>query len=108
MAVAALVAPGDLLASASIGATTAAILGMLGGATAVPAALALLGPGVNRWSFGTPGGESRFAGWALRALRRPALAAGVVMVLVLALAVPAAGLETGPPDPRVLSEDSPE
>jgi RND superfamily putative drug exporter len=108
MAVAAMVAPGDLLASASIGATTAAVLGMLGGAIAVPAALTLLGPQVNRWSFGSPGGDSRFAGWALRALRRPALAAAAVTALVLALAVPAAGLETGPPDPRVLSESSPE
>ena len=108
MAVAAMVAPGDLLASASIGATTAAVVGIFGGITAVPAALTLLGPRINRWSFGSPSGESRFAGWALRALRRPALAAGAVLAVVLALAIPAAGLETGPPDPRVLAESSPE
>lgn len=108
MSVAALAAPGDLLASASIGATTAAVLGVLGGATAVPAALVILGPRINRFSFGHPAGESRFAAWALRALRRPAVAAGAVLALILALAIPAAGLETGPPDPRVLSESSPE
>jgi RND superfamily putative drug exporter len=108
MGVAAAVAPGDLLASGSIGATVAAVISVLGGVTAVPAALTLLGPRVNKWSFGRPGTDSVFSGWALRALRRPALAGALVLALVLAMALPAAAIETGPPDPRVLPASSPE
>ncbi|HEX2128978.1 MAG TPA: MMPL family transporter, partial [Solirubrobacterales bacterium] len=108
MSVAALVAPGELLASASIGAVVAATLSVTVGLVAVPAVLVLLGQGINRWSWGRPATDSRFAGWALRALRRPAVAAATVLALVLVLAAPSAGLETGPPDPRVLSASSPE
>ena len=108
MFVGSLVAPGDLLASASMGAVVAATLSVIGGMTAVPAVLVLLGHRVNKWSFGRTATDSRFAGWALQALRRPRIAAAAVLLVVLVLAAPSAGLETGPPDVRVLAPSSPE
>jgi len=104
-----LVAPGDVLASASAGVVVAVALSVIAALTGLPAALVIFGPKFDRWSL--PGKRtegSRFGGVALRALRRPALAAGVVMALVLALAMPAAGLQTGPPDPRLLPAKSPQ
>src|SRR5439155_22183193 len=75
----------------------------------LPAALTLLGPRVNKWSFGRR--TARAGGWSgvvLRALGRPALAAGLVVVLLAALAAPALGLSIGPPDPRSLPSSAPE
>jgi RND superfamily putative drug exporter len=42
----------------------------------------------------------------MRVLRRPALAGGVVVALLLAVSAPALGLETGPPSPLTLPGDS--
>jgi putative drug exporter of the RND superfamily len=103
------VAPGKLLWSASFGVFVAVLLSVAGALTAMPAALALVGTRIDRWSFGkrsSSGGA--FAGLALRALRRPALAAGLVALLVGALAAPAVALDAGAPDPRVLPKSAPQ
>lgn len=101
-----LVSPGSLLASASFGMFVPIGISVITALTALPAMLTILGPKVNRWSFGGVGGDSRLGALALRALRRPALAMLLVGGLVLALAAPGLGLQSGPPDPRELPSDS--
>lgn len=109
MATAYLIAPGNLLSSASFGTVVSAVLSVGAALTAVPAMLALLGPRLDRFAFrlARPG-TSRFGTLALRAVRRPAIAAGLVLVAVTLLSAPAIALETGPPDARVLPEGSAE
>ncbi|HEX2125755.1 MAG TPA: MMPL family transporter [Thermoleophilaceae bacterium] len=106
MLIARLTAPGDLLSSASTGLVVAVVLSVVTGITALPAALVLLGHGINRWNFGGRTERTTVATLALRALRRPVIAGSLVLALLVALAAPALGLQTGPPDPRVLPEDS--
>src|SRR4051794_2556332 len=106
---AAFVAPGGILMSSGIGTITAAVVSVFGAATALPAMLVLLGPRVDRWSFGrVHTSDSRWGGAALAVLRRPALAAGLVLALLLGLAAPALALDMGSPDPRDLPASAPE
>lgn len=103
-----LVAPGNVLSSATVGVLAAGSLSLLGSLTALPAALSVLGPHVNRWSFGTRRRRSgRLAAIALRAIGRPATAALLVTALIGALAAPSLALQSGSPDPRSLPPDSP-
>ena len=108
MTAAGFVAPGGILVSSGVGVVVSCALSVLGALVALPAFLKLLGPNVNKWSFGL-GGEpgARWGGFALRAIRRPAIAAGVILVLLGALAAPALALNWGGPDPRALPESSP-
>src|SRR4051812_20268566 len=110
MTTALLLAPGNLMTSSGIGVLTAVLLSVAAATTALPAALVLLGRRVDNWSFGRRGtsGDSRWGGLALRALRRPAVAAAAVLAVLLVLAMPAAGLSLGSPDPRNLPASSPE
>lgn len=84
------------------------------GVTAVivlPAALATLGPRVNRWAIRTPRQrpfEQRF--WYRRArsvMRRPGVIALGVTVFLVALGMPFLRLELGIADDRVLPDDAP-
>jgi len=108
MVAAGFVAPGGILVSSGVGVVVSCLMSVLGALIALPALLTLLGPNVNRWSFGL-GGEpgGRWGGLALRAIRRPAIAAAVILVALLALAAPALALNWGGPDPRALPESSP-
>ena len=107
MLAALLVSPGTIMLSAVVGVLIAAVLSVATALTALPAALMILGERINLWRFGAGSGESSgIAAAALTALRKPALAAGIVLVVVLALAAPALGIQTGPPDPRALPESS--
>ena len=108
MIAAGFVAPGGILVSSGVGVVVSCALSVIGALIALPAFLMLLGPNVNKWSFGL-GGEpgARWGGLALRAIRRPAIAAGVILVLLGALAAPALALNWGGPDPRALPESSP-
>ena len=97
--------PGSLLVAGATGASVAAILSMGGAVTFLPALLSLLGTRIDRWSFGAPRaarGEGAAGRLALAALGRPRLAAALVGGLLLLLAAPALGLQTGPPDVRTL------
>jgi RND superfamily putative drug exporter len=102
------VAPGGILVSAGFGVLASVALSVLGAVFALPPALLLLGPRVNKWSFGRSAGAA--GGWgalAFRAISRPAVAALLVLVLVVALAAPSLALSMGSPDPRALPESSP-
>jgi RND superfamily putative drug exporter len=102
-----LVVPGDMLVSISFGLLIAIVISVVSALVAIPALLMVFGGWVNRFSFGSVAvGDSRVGRLAMRSLRHPALAAGLVMLLVLALAAPALGLQTGPPDPRELPASS--
>jgi putative drug exporter of the RND superfamily len=103
------VSPGTIMFSSVIGVLVAAVLSVITAITALPAVLMLLGERINAWRFGAGSGESAgIAAAALSTLRRPALAAGLVLVAVVALAAPAMAIETGPPDPRMLPDSSAE
>src|SRR4051794_15134181 len=106
---AAFVAPGDILLSSGIGTITATTVSVFGAAAALPAILVLPAPRVDRWSFGrSHTSDSRWGGAALSLIRRPAVAAGVVLALLLGLAAPALALDMGSPDPRDLPKSSSE
>jgi RND superfamily putative drug exporter len=103
------VAPGGILFSSGMGVLTSVVLSVSGAAVALPAVLMLLGERVNKWTFG--GARRSGGGWSglvLRATGRPALAAGLILLVLGALAAPALGLAMGPPDPRSLPASSPE
>lgn len=108
MAAAGFVAPGGILVSSGVGVVVSCALSVLGAVVALPALLMMLGPRVNKWSFGS-GGEpgGRWSDVALRAVSRPAIAAGAILVFLGALAAPALALSWGGPDPRALPESSP-
>jgi RND superfamily putative drug exporter len=106
-------APGNLMASSGIGVLTAVALSVALATIAMPAALVLLGTRVDKWSFGRRGASGaetgqRASAVALRLIRRPAVAAAVVMGVLAALSAPALALNLGPPDPRNLPPSSPE
>ncbi|MFL5893913.1 MAG: MMPL family transporter [Thermoleophilaceae bacterium] len=102
------VAPGGILFSSGVGVTTSVVLSVAGAAIALPAVLVLLGPRVNKWSFARRGAGRGWSSLVLRAGARPALAGGLVILLLALLASPALGLAMGPPDPRALPTSSPE
>jgi len=80
------------------------LFAMLGAVVILPAALALLGDRVRRRG---PAPTARF--WpaaATRIVRRPALSAGLAVVLLLVLSTPVLGLRFGLPDERALPADA--
>ncbi|MTD43770.1 MMPL family transporter [Conexibacter sp. W3-3-2] len=107
MVTAMLLSPGSFLLSAAVGVSAAGIMGMFGALLAVPAMLALLGTNIDRLRIGGP---SRSGGaWARYAdavQRRPIPAATAGLLILLALAPPALGLDTGPPDVRTLPAEN--
>ena len=105
------VAPGGLLFSSGVGVVSSVVLGVFAASIGLPAVLMLLGPRINKWSFGRRTHEAQSGGWGgflLRATRRPTLAAGLILVALGALSAPAIGLAMGPPDPRSLPASAPE
>lgn len=102
-----LVAPGSILTSAAAGVLVAVVLSVLMAATALPAVLTLAGGQIERFPLGS-GRNNRSAAFAARAIRRPGIAAGLVLLLLAVMAAPALGLELGAPDPRALPSASPE
>jgi len=106
MLVSIFILPGSLLASLA-GTLAMVVLLTVAIATIVgPAVLLLLGPNVDRWRIGAaPNGRSRLMTVVGAALRRPALVAGLIGIVVLILAAPAIALKTGPPSPEQLPAD---
>jgi putative drug exporter of the RND superfamily len=108
MLVSIFILPGSLLASLA-GTLVMVVILTVGIATIVgPAALTLLGPNVDRWRIGAaPNGRSRLMAIVSAALRRPVLVSAVIGAVVLILAAPAIGLQTGPPSTDQLPTGDP-
>ncbi|HEU4392848.1 MAG TPA: MMPL family transporter [Solirubrobacterales bacterium] len=106
MLVSIFILPGSLLASLA-GTLVMVVLLTVAIATLVgPAVLTLLGPNVDRWRIGAaPNGRSRLMTIVSAALRRPVLVSVLIGGVVLVLAAPAIGLQTGPPSADQLPAD---
>ncbi len=97
-----LLVPSNVMKSLAVGAISVGIVSVIAALTLLPALLGLIGDGVNRlrvpW-FGRhmgASGEGRFWGAVVRAvIRRPVLYLVTFTALLIALAVPAAGLNLG-------------
>ncbi len=97
-----LLVPSNVMKSLAVGAISVGIVSVIAALTLLPALLGLIGDGVNRlrvpW-FGRhmgEAGEGRFWGAVVRAvIRRPVLYLVTFTALLVALAVPAAGLNLG-------------
>ena len=97
-----LLVPSNVMKSLAVGAISVGIVSVIAALTLLPALLGLIGDGVNRlrvpW-FGRhmgEAGEGRFWGGVVRAvIRRPVLYLVTFTALLVALAVPAAGLNLG-------------
>jgi RND superfamily putative drug exporter len=109
MLVAFFIVPGSLLGSLAATLALVVALSVLVAVVAGPAVLILLGPDVDRWRIGpAPGkGRSRLMVLVGAALRRPAPVALAIGAVLLALAVPAIALKTGPPSQAQLAHDDP-
>ena len=109
MIVSLFILPGSLLASLAGTVCMVVILSISVATIVGPAILTLLGPRVDLWRIGGApnGGRSRLMAMVSAALRKPALAAAVIGLVVLVLATPALGLKTGPPSPEQLPKGAP-
>jgi RND superfamily putative drug exporter len=102
-------AAGGLLRSAAGAVFLATLISMAGALIAMPAALQLVGHRIELWRIGGEGrGTSAWSAFAGRVLARPGLAVVLAAVPLLLFAVPAVGLDSGPPNARDLPEDRPE
>jgi RND superfamily putative drug exporter len=97
-----LLVPSNVMKSLAVGAISVGIVSVIAALTLLPALLGLIGDGVNRlrvpWFGRNTGaaGEGRFWGAVVRAvIRRPVLYLVTFTALLIALAVPAAGLNLG-------------
>jgi putative drug exporter of the RND superfamily len=101
-----LVMPGNVLRSASVGGMSAVILSVIGSAAALPALLAVLGRRIDRFQLGRRRREGGWGALAWRSVRRPGVAAGIVLGLLLALSLPTLAIAIDPPNPGQLPKSS--
>ncbi len=106
MAVTLLVMPGSLFLSLAGAAIVVTIVSVLVADLVAPPLLLLLGPNVDRWRLGGNGDGRRLMAAVGAALARPRLAAALIGGVLLLLAVPALGTETGPPSATQLPESN--
>jgi putative drug exporter of the RND superfamily len=107
MLVSIFILPGSLLASLAGTLILVIVLTVTIATVVGPAVLTLLGPNVDRWRIGAaPNGRSRLMTIVSAALRRPVLVSAVIGAVVLVLAAPAIGLQTGPPSADQLPTDN--
>jgi putative drug exporter of the RND superfamily len=108
MLVSIFVVPGPLLASLAGTVAMVVVLSVAVATLVGPALLVLVGPNINRWRIGgAANGRSRLMVVVGAALKRPALAAILIGVVVLLLSAPAIALKTGPPSTQQLPRDAP-
>jgi putative drug exporter of the RND superfamily len=109
MLVAFFIVPGSLLGSLAATLFLVVALSVIVAVVAGPAVLILVGPTLDRWRIGPAPGKrsSRLMALVGAALRRPAAVAIAIGAVVLALAVPALALKTGPPSQAQLAHDDP-
>ncbi|MBC7678371.1 MAG: MMPL family transporter, partial [Pseudorhodobacter sp.] len=103
--------PSPAFRSMALGIMIAVVFILAAALTLLPAVLARLGDRVNGLSIpGIPPGEhrsARFAAWGERLWRRPLMYGGAALVVLVALALPVLGLQTGMPSIKVVpSQDS--
>jgi RND superfamily putative drug exporter len=105
------IVPSSIMRSLAVGAILVGVVSVIASATLLPAMLALLGdrvdslriPLVGRRSVEAANPEGRFWGAIVRSvLRRPWLAAGASVALLLALASPIFGMHIGTSGPTLL------
>ncbi len=108
MIVSLFILPGALLASLAGTVCMVVILSVTVATVCGPAILTLVGPRVNLWRIGgaPKEGRSRLMRFVSAALRKPALAALLIGLVLLFLAAPAIGLKTGPPSPEQLPRNN--
>jgi RND superfamily putative drug exporter len=106
--VALLLSPGSILLSMAIGMIVVTVLSMVGAIVIAPAATSLIGQRVNMWQIGRPPSEEGglISAVVARVSSRAVLAVAMLAALLLLFAAPVLGLETTPPDPRVLPKNS--
>jgi RND superfamily putative drug exporter len=101
--------PSPAFRSMALGIMLSVLFVMLATLTLLPAVLATLGPRVNKWAFKwVHQGEHRsprFARWGERLWKRPGVHGAVAVVVLLALAIPVVGLDTGMPSIKVVPQD---
>lgn len=101
------VAPNRLLSSGNIGGLVAVLVSVAAATAALPALLTLLGDRVNRYRFAPDlGRRGGLAGLAWRAVSRPLIASGLVLLVLLGLCSQVVGLKVAPPSDGSLSRDS--
>jgi RND superfamily putative drug exporter len=108
-----LIVPSSIMRSLAVGAILVGIVSVIASATLLPALLGALGDRVNnlriplisRRPSGMADPEGRFWGAVVRAvLRRPVVAAGLSVAVLLAAASPIFGLKIGTSGPTLLPE----
>jgi RND superfamily putative drug exporter len=107
------IVPSSIMRSLAVGAILVGIVSVVASATLLPALLGMLGdrvdrgriPVVGRRSLEAANPEGRFWGAIVRSvLRRPVLAAGLSVALLLACASPIFGMHIGTSGPTLLPE----
>jgi RND superfamily putative drug exporter len=106
MGVALVMAPGELLISVAAAVAAVVAFSAAIAVSAGPAILAVTGASLDRWKIGRGRGRAGVSGWLRRALREPVIATIAVLGLLLVLAVPAAGLDTGALSVEQLPDDN--
>jgi RND superfamily putative drug exporter len=108
-----LIVPNSIMRSLAVGAILVGIVSVVASATLLPALLGLIGDGIDRWriplvgrrSLEAANPEGRVWGAIVRSvLRRPVLAAGLSVALLLAAASPILGMHIGTSGPTLLPE----
>ena len=104
------IAPTTILMSLGIGVLLCSALATGAAVVVLPAALVLLGPRIEAFALPAPRLLTRGWDWVVGrgrwVTRWPVAAGAVATAALLALAIPAAGLETGPPDITMLPASS--
>jgi uncharacterized membrane protein YdfJ with MMPL/SSD domain len=107
---ASVIGPTENLHSVGVGATVNALMATGAAVVVMPAVLTLLGGHVFAWSFGAPrllsGPWRALTGAGGLVLRRAVLFGGAATLALVALAIPALSIETGPVDPKFLPRDN--
>ncbi len=100
--------PSPAFRSMSVGIMIAVLFVLAATLTLLPAVLAKLGARVDRmalpWAHGSDHRSPRFAAWGGLLWRRPVLAGGLALVVLLGLALPILGLRTGMPSIKVVPQ----
>jgi RND superfamily putative drug exporter len=108
--IASIVGPTENLHSVGAGATVNALLATGAAVVVMPALLALAGSRLFAWSFGAPRLLSapwkRLVGAEGLVLRRAVVFGAAATLALVALAIPALNIETGPVDPKFLPADN--
>jgi RND superfamily putative drug exporter len=107
---ASVIGPTENLHAVGTGATVNALLATGAAVVVMPALLTLMGGRMFAWSFGAPrllsAPWSRLTGAGGLVLRRAVVFGAAATLALVALAIPALGIETGPPDPKFLPADN--